>query len=73
MELTQHVRYEFRIQSGYINAKGPNGETNFVQPFTEENAPKLYVISDAGIPIYVGQTTICGPDNSTNRKTVEQS
>ena len=56
MELTEHIRYEFRIQSGYINAKGPNGETNFVQPFTEKG-PKLYVISDAGILLYVGKTT----------------
>ena len=56
MELTEHVRYRFEIRYGYLNYKGPNGETNFASPF-KDPGPKLYVISNDGIPIYVGKTT----------------
>ena len=56
MELTDHKRYGLEFRSGYVNAKDENGETTFVPPFNAKG-PKLYIISEGGVPIYVGKTT----------------
>ena len=56
MELTKHARYVIEFTSGYVNPKGENGETSFGPPFNKKG-PKLYVISEGVIPIYVGKAT----------------
>lgn len=56
MKLQGPYKYEISVQGqdGY-SVVGPNNVTNFVAPVTKRG-PKLYVFSDAGNLIYIGQT-----------------
>lgn len=55
MKVTEAGRYLLRFDATSFSVEGPDGRPNF-SGLANAKAPKLYVVSSKGVPVYVGIT-----------------